>query len=141
MQCLVSTADEHVLPQASPQLVTMVSQTLPCSSRQISNVPPPSLEDLHSGMRSSGSVHGVEKTFALRAESCKQSPKMSSRGLSAAGPKKSKTESKKSLDRPFFNYFVSSSTLFLGSGRGPVGKCTGPNWSKIVQTTILVKMA
>ena len=29
---------------------------------------------------------------------------------------------------------------FLGSGRGTVGKCTGPKWSKMVQTTILVKM-
>ena len=28
----------------------------------------------------------------------------------------------------------------LGSGRGTVGKRTGPNWSKIVQTTNLVKM-
>ena len=29
---------------------------------------------------------------------------------------------------------------FLGRGRGTVGKCTGPKWSKMVQTTILVKM-
>ena len=28
----------------------------------------------------------------------------------------------------------------LGNGRGTVGKCTGPKWSRMVQTTILVKM-
>ena len=28
----------------------------------------------------------------------------------------------------------------LGNGRGTVGKCTGPKWTKMVQTTILVKM-
>ena len=28
----------------------------------------------------------------------------------------------------------------LGNGRGTVGKCTGPKWSKMVQTTILVKI-
>ena len=47
------------------------------------------------------------------------------RGLSAPGPKKSKTESKKSQDRFFFNYFDSFSTPFstfwapgpLGPGR------------------------
>ena len=30
--------------------------------------------------------------------------------------------------------------LNLGSGRDTVGKCTGPKWSKMVQTTILVKI-
>ena len=29
---------------------------------------------------------------------------------------------------------------FLRSGRGTVGKCTGPKWSTMVKTTILVKM-
>ena len=29
----------------------------------------------------------------------------------------------------------------FGNGRGTVGKCAGPKWSKMVQTTILVKMA
>ena len=38
---------------------------------------------------------------------------------------------------PFFSLPVSP---LLGSGRGTVGKCTGPKWSKMVQTTILVKM-
>ena len=28
---------------------------------------------------------------------------------------------------------------YLGSGRSTVGKCTGPKWSKMVQTTIVVK--
>ena len=30
--------------------------------------------------------------------------------------------------------------LTIGSGCGTVGKCTGPKWSKMVRTTILVKM-
>ena len=30
--------------------------------------------------------------------------------------------------------------IVLGSGRGTVGKCAGPKRSKMVQTTILVKM-
>ena len=30
--------------------------------------------------------------------------------------------------------------FFLGSRRSTVGKCTGPKWSKMVRTTILVKM-
>ena len=42
----------------------------------------------------------------------KKSPKMSSRGLSAPGPKKLKTGSKKSQNRLFFNYFDSFSTPF-----------------------------
>ena len=32
------------------------------------------------------------------------------------------------------------STVFLGSGCGTVGKCAGPKWPKMVQTTILVKV-
>ena len=50
--------------------------------------------------------------WALRAQSWKESRKMSSRGLSAPGPKKSQTESKKSQNRLFFNYFDSFSTPF-----------------------------
>ena len=38
------------------------------------------------------------------------------------------------------NSLISGSGPFLGSGRDTVGKCTGPKWSKMVQTTILVKM-
>ena len=50
--------------------------------------------------------------WALRAQSWKKSPKLSSWGLSAPGPKKSKTESEKSQKRLFFNYFGSFSTPF-----------------------------
>ena len=32
-------------------------------------------------------------------------------------------------------------SINLGGGRGTVGKCTGPKWPKMVQTTILVEMA
>ena len=32
------------------------------------------------------------------------------------------------------------SSVSLGNGRGAVGKCTGPKWSKMVQTTILDQM-
>ena len=49
---------------------------------------------------------------ALRPQSWRESRKMSSRGLSAPRPKKSKTESKKSHNRLFFNYFDSFSTPF-----------------------------
>ena len=31
-------------------------------------------------------------------------------------------------------------SLKIGRGRGTVGKCAGPKWSKMVKTTILVKM-
>ena len=41
---------------------------------------------------------------------------MSSWGLSAPGPNKSKTESKKSPNRLFFNYFDSFSTLCFSFG-------------------------
>ena len=50
--------------------------------------------------------------WALRAQSCKESRKMSSRALLAPGPKKSKTESKKSQNQLFFNYFDSFSNPF-----------------------------
>ena len=50
--------------------------------------------------------------WALWAQSWKKSPKMSSRGLSAPGPKTSKTESKESENRPLFNYFNAFSTPF-----------------------------
>ena len=35
---------------------------------------------------------------------------------------------------------ISNEIVFLGTGRGTVGKCAGPKWPKMVQTTILVKM-
>ena len=54
----------------------------------------------------------TEVIWAFRAESCKWSSKMGSQALPAPGPKKSKTESKKSQNRLFFNYFDSFSTLF-----------------------------
>ena len=51
------------------------------------------------GLGFPGPATGV--IWALRAQIWKKSPKMSSRGLLAPGPKKSKTESKKSQNRLF----------------------------------------
>ena len=36
--------------------------------------------------------------------------------------------------------FETTRSARIGRGRGAVGKCTGPKWSKVVQRTILVKM-
>ena len=48
------------------------------------------------------------------------------------------------VETPFaktlFSWFLSFGGAKLGSGRGTVGKCAGQKWSKMVQTTILVKM-
>ena len=87
--------------------------------------------------------------WAFRAESCKWSLEMGSRALSAPGPQKSKTESKKSQNRLFFNYFDSFSTpswtfwtpgprgpgnpfrtLFATFGlKGPNDRCSGQKFS------------
>ena len=82
---------------------------------------PKSVCEPSSGLRKLLPATGV--IWALRAQSWKKSPKMSSQGLSAPRSKKSRTESKKSQNRLFFNYFDSFSTPFstfwVPGPRGP----------------------
>ena len=68
--------------------------------------------DFQKGKRLAKTLARYRGHLALRAKSWKKSRKMSSRGLSTSGSKKSQTESKKSQNRPFFNYFDSFSTPF-----------------------------
>ena len=73
------------------------------------------------GLGFCGPATGV--IWALRAQSWKKNPKMSSQALSIPRPKKSKTESNKSQHRLFFNYLDSFRLRFrvLGAAglRGP----------------------
>ena len=80
-----------------------------------------------------GPARGI--IWALRAQSWKKSLKMSSR--EAPGPKKSKTQSKRSQNRHVFNYFDSLSTPFSTSGapRELIFGLFFQLWARRAQTT------
>ena len=57
------------------------------------------------------------------------------------GEKKERVDWQKGAGKPTPGLFTTRPLQWIGSGRGTVGKCAGPKWSKMVQATILAKMA